>query len=102
MRKLLLALTLAAGAVVAAPAAQAAPRLAPSMAPVASPLAGLDLPDAVAPVQYYDDHRYRRALRREAYERHLRREARREWRHRNGYYGRPYGYGGYPRYGYRY
>ena len=86
MRKFLMALTLAAGTVMAVPAVQAAP--------VQSPLAALDLPDMVQPAQYYGDRRHEHWRRREAYERFQRREARRAWRERQAYYGRPYGYGG--------
>ena len=94
MRKFLMAMTVLAGATVAAGA---------HAAPVAALPSGIHAAVSegarVQPVQYYgEDWRYREFRRREAYERFRRQEARREWRHEHGHgYGHGYG-GGYGRY----
>lgn len=93
MRKFLMAMTVLAGATVAAGA---------YAAPVAALPSGIHAAASegarVQPVQYYgEDWRYREFRRREAYERFRRHEARREWRREHEYghgYGHGHGYGG--------
>ncbi len=85
-RKLLMGLTIVAGAMAATSGAGAATRYV-------SPVPLLSAPPAVQPVQDYDDWRHREWRRREAFERFQRREERRQWRHaQREYYGQGYGY----------
>ncbi len=71
MRKILMGLTVLAGAVVAASGVDAAPRF---MAPVSTVTSAA----VVQPVRYHEDWRYREWRRREELERFRRHE---EWRH---------------------
>lgn len=90
-RKLLMGLTVVAGAVAATSGAGAATRYV-------SPVPVLSAPPVVQSVQYYDDWRHhdwrhQEWRRREAFERFQRREERRQWRHaQREYYGQGYGY----------
>ena len=87
MRKLLMSLTVIAGAALAAGSvAHARPMSGPEAGPAAVlvPMVAPAAPAEVVPVQYYEDWRHREWRRREAYERWRRHE---EWRRHHAYRG---------------